>query len=134
VNVPQASVDWWYAATYVWEVGNLLTVEGDNFTEVHFTNMPNTATFDVQSAMNEPAYTMSEVYDPDWDMTFTMMAEYTVTPSATITSIVSRTAYSPIPSGKIILEHELPSYQLDIGTLGPATMAIAGPNRTAFVA
>jgi hypothetical protein len=131
--VPQASIDWWYAATYGFAVGTLRTAPG-NFTQPHMTNKPNTATFDVASALSEPAWTPSITYDPQWDITFTYMEEYTVKPSATITSVVSRTAYAPIPPGKAIPQDELALYQSDLDTLDPATLAIHGSNGTGFTA
>lgn len=134
VHVPQASFDWWYAATFGSAVGVLKTVSG-NYSVPYLTNHPNTETFDVTSALNGPAWTPSLSYDPEWDVTYTFFFEYTVTPSATVTSVVSRSAYSaPIPPGTAIPEHELYLYQSDLMSLDPATLAINGRNGSGYTA
>lgn len=135
VNIPQASVDWWFAATYEWSVGQLTRFNANSTDgKQYLTNIPNTDTFDVTSALSDVAWTNSEVYDPEWDMTWTYLEEYTVKPSATITSVISRTGYLPLPSDNIIPETDTPLYDINLTDIPPATLAVAGPNRTVFIA
>jgi hypothetical protein len=131
--VPQASIAWWYAATHGFAVGTVRSVPG-NFTQVHLTNVPNTATYDVASALSAPAYTPYLSYVPEWDVTLTLWDEYTVKPAATVTSVVTRSAYSPIPPGKTFLQKEFESYNFDLNALEPATLAIPARNGTGYTA
>lgn len=127
VNVPQADVFWWYLATYEWNVGTLRKVSaGYNETAVLLTNEPNTVSFDVTSALADFAITLSESYDAVWDMTFLYPMPYLVTPSATITSVVTRMALSPIPPNSTIREEDLSLYTTDIYDVGPASVEAWG--------
>jgi hypothetical protein len=134
VNVPQADLAWWYEATYRWPVAVLTRFDG-NFTDdqVRLTRAANTDTFDVTNAMSEPAYTNSAVFDAEWDVTWTYMYEYTVKPAATITSVVSRSAYIPLPSD-IVLENEFPLYEMWPDEVAPASVVVPGRNGTGFTA
>jgi hypothetical protein len=134
VNVPQASVDWWYAATYGWAVGQLDRTAG-NFTEVYRTFVPNTETFDVSSAISsEIAWTENYMYDAEWDVTWTFFDSYTVTPSALTTSILTRTGYKPLPSSASGLIPETDTTLYDVTDIPPASIAVtAGADKTVFV-
>jgi hypothetical protein len=83
---------------------------------------------------NDVVFTTVYEYDPDFDMTWTYWEQYTVTPSATITSVVTQTAYVPLPADGIILEADFQSYGLKDGEIAPATFAISDSNGTPFVA
>lgn len=131
VNVPEAEIYWWYLATYEWEVGTLRRVKGGyNNTAVLFTEEPNTIPFDVTTALADFAITLSESYDAEWDMTLSYPDPYLVTPFATITSVVSRIAFSPVPSGSTISEEDIPLYTTDIYDVGPASVEVSGSAAT----
>jgi hypothetical protein len=134
VNVPQANLDWWYAATYDLQVGHLRRING-SYTDglQRLSGIPNSESFNVASALSRPAYTTAELYDPDWDLTWTFKERYTVTPSATITSVLSRTQYQPMPSDNIILEKDRVSFMVNLPNAGPASLTIGQPNRTEYV-
>jgi hypothetical protein len=133
VNVPQANVDWWYAATYGSAAGRFDRTAG-NFTEIYRTFVPNTDTFDVSSAIsNDIAWTESLTYDSDWDVTWTYYDSYTVTPSALTTSVLTRTGYKPFPSNGSGVIPETDTLLYDVTDIQPATIAVtAGADRTVF--
>jgi hypothetical protein len=135
VNIPNANADWWYAATYGYAIGTLTRV-GGNFTDPgqHLTFVPNTETFDITSALSDPAFTPSVTYDSEYDFTWTAFNEYTVKPAATVTSFVSRTAYVPLPSNNIILEADFPDYELNVYDLPSASLTVAECGGTALIA
>ncbi|KAF2274417.1 uncharacterized protein EI97DRAFT_350256, partial [Westerdykella ornata] len=135
VNVPQATIGWWYAATYQWPVADLMGVSGVfNDSQRHYTTMPQQATFNVTSVLTEYAYTTTEDFDSEWNMTFTYLLDYTVKPTAAVTSVITRTAYAPLPSGQIIAENDLGLYQTEPGALPAASFTVALANRTVPVA
>ncbi|KAF2848433.1 hypothetical protein T440DRAFT_171846 [Plenodomus tracheiphilus IPT5] len=99
VNIPSASVDFWYPPTYSYAVGTM-TTEAANFSNAEtFTLVPQTTAFDVSSALEtEYACTTSYSYMSAIDWTFAMCIEYTEKPVATVTSVAYRSAYSPFPA------------------------------------
>ncbi|KAF2743812.1 hypothetical protein M011DRAFT_489539 [Sporormia fimetaria CBS 119925] len=145
VYVPSASIDWWFEATYLWPVGTFFTVDSAaasgyglnvswNDTEVRLGNTPQTTPFDVTSALNEPAYTPTSEYDEFFSEWFTYPLDYTISPTAASTSVITRTAYAPLPTNNIVLEKDVGLYETDPALLPPATVDIMGANRTVFVA
>ncbi|KAF2475300.1 uncharacterized protein BDR25DRAFT_101436 [Lindgomyces ingoldianus] len=135
VNIPQANIDWWYAATYEFPIGTLTkTANPFNDSKQYLTKIPNTETFDVTSALSDIAYTNSLTYDPEWNITWTYLEQYDVTPKAEITSVIPRTAALPLPSGDIIPATDAPLYDIDINSLPAASLAITGPTGTVFIA
>ncbi|KAH7130263.1 hypothetical protein B0J11DRAFT_248052 [Dendryphion nanum] len=134
INIPSASIDWWYAATYGFATATFTTL-GANYSRGpgYVTTRANTATFDVNSALKDQAYTESLLYDPDFDVTWTYYDEYHVTPTAASTSVVSRPAPKTLPEDNIVRETEVYSYMTDLPA--PASVAIGGVgNKTAFIA
>lgn len=115
VNVPNAAVDWWFAATYEYAVGTLNTLIS-NVTSASgvpvLTLAPATNSFDVSEAISD-------------------YGAYTVTPSAEITSIVSRSAVLPIPSPGTIPVDDVENLSFDPL---PASVAVTGASGTVFVA
>lgn len=73
------------------------------------------------------------MYDPDFDVSWTFYEPYYVTPTAAITSVVTRPAPKPLPADKVVRETDVFSYMTDVPA--PASIAITGAgNQTAFVA
>jgi hypothetical protein len=134
VNIASANIDWWYAATYRYGTAALTSVRAnDTYGETYLQTVPITQTFDVQSALEtEYAFTTSESYDSDWGWTWTNYVAYTVTPSAAITSVISRTgAAVPLPTDSLVPATNVYLYDVGVDNLAPATAAITGgPNFT----
>lgn len=135
MNVPQANIDWWYAAIYTWDVGTFRKFRGSvNDTVPRLSLQPNPQTFDVASALSEETWTSYEAADPENpDMTWIYWDTYAVTPSATITSVVSRTGYSPVPATGVIPEQDVGLYEIPYA-IGPATIDVVARNKTVFIA
>lgn len=113
VNVPNAAVDWWFAATFEYAVGTLSTLISN-----------------VTSANSAPVLTLAPATD-SFDVSEAISDYYATSLSAEITSIVSRSAVLPIPSpGTIPVD--------DVGNLSfdplPASVAVTGASGTVFVA
>ena len=137
VNIASANIDWWYAATYRYGTAALTSVRAnDTYGETYLQTVPITQTFDVQSALEtEYAFTTSESYDSDWAWTWTNYVAYTVTPSAAITSVISRTgAAIPLPTDSLVPADNVYLYNVGVDNLAPATAAIAGAPNSIFVA
>lgn len=127
VNIPSANLEWWYLATLDHVVGTL-TESARNFTNMpgYLTMVPNTETFDVSSVIsNDIAYTESVSYDSEWDMDWTLFEPYTVTPTAASTSVITRNAAVPLPSGNIIPSSDLALYESPVDGLPQASVPIA---------
>ncbi|KAF2634465.1 hypothetical protein P280DRAFT_463497 [Massarina eburnea CBS 473.64] len=124
VNVRNAQLEWWYPATYEQVVGTL-TTSASNFTNAggYLTLVPATTTFDVSYTIsNELALTETSYYDTEFDVYWTLYDDYTVIPTASATSIVTRNAALPLPSGNIIPVNDYSRYVVD---LAPATASVA---------
>jgi hypothetical protein len=68
-----------------------------------YTLVPHTTTFDASSALESVfVCTLSESYWAEYDFTLTACIDYTVKPTAAITSLAYRSGYSPFPSGNVI--------------------------------
>jgi hypothetical protein len=136
VNIASASIDWWYAATYQYGIATLTSFRANNTDgESYLKTVPVTKTFDVQSALEtDYAFTTSESYDSDWGWTWTNYEAYTVTPSAAITSVISRTALVPLPTGSFAPANDIYQYAAGVDNLAPATAAIIGAPNSTFVA
>ncbi|CAO2650085.1 Nn.00g013770.m01.CDS01 [Neocucurbitaria sp. VM-36] len=132
VNIPSASIDWWYPPTYS-HVLATMTTAAPNFTNVDsYTLIPHTTTFDAASALESDfACTSSYSYVSEWDFTLTMCMEYTEKPTAAVTSIAYRTAAAPFPPGGLIPISDATLYDLytDGQPSATATISIA-PNVT----
>ncbi|KAH6870138.1 hypothetical protein BKA58DRAFT_286488, partial [Alternaria rosae] len=136
INIPSASVDYWFGPTYNHVVG-IMTTQASNFSNVDsYTLVPYTTTFDASSALaSDYACIYSESYYAEWDFTVTMCEEYTARPKAATTSVAYRSAgYSPFPSGNVIPTSDAGLYDLFYPdtfpsatatiTLGPNTMMV----------
>ena len=133
--MPNAAVDWWFAATYEYVVGTLSTLIS-NVTSANgapvLTLAPATDSFDVSEAISDYyAYTTSLYFDSTSNQTLTEYGAYTVIPSAEITSIVSRSAVLPIPSPGTIPVDDVENLSFDPL---PASVAVTGASGTVFVA
>lgn len=134
VNIPSASVDYWFGPTYM-HVAGIMTTQASNFSNVDsYTLVPYTTTFDASSALaSDYACIYSESYYAEWDFTVTMCEEYTARPKAATTSVAYRSAgYSPFPSGNVIPTSDAGLYDLYYpDTFPSATATITlGPNTT----
>jgi hypothetical protein len=108
-----------------------------NFTDglTYATLRPAIATFDVSRTVNgQVALTPSVTYDPLYDQFYTNFVEYTVKPSAQITTIISRTAALPLPSGDIFPADDLRLYDIDPINLAPASVELSDVAGSVFVA
>jgi hypothetical protein len=106
--VPNAAVDWWFAATYEYAVGTLLTLISN-----------------VTSANDAPVLTLAPATD-SFDVSDAMSDYF-----AEITSIVSRSAVLPIPSPGTISVDDVENLSFDPL---PASVAVTGASGTVFVA
>ena len=134
INIPSASVDYWFAPTYSHVVG-IMTTEASNFSNMNsYTLVPYTTTFDVSSALSSDfVCSYSTSYYAEWDFTLTMCEEYTVRPNAATTSVAYRSAaYSPFPSGGVIPTSDAGLYDLYYPDTFPSATATVtlGPNTT----
>jgi hypothetical protein len=131
VNVPNASIDYWYPATYSHVVGTMTSIWGNFSKADSYTLVPATTTFDIASALTSDfACTFSESVVTEGIWTDTFCIDYFDKPTATETSLVYRTGFAPFPSGGVIPTTDARFY--DIYTnLPTATHAISvAPNRT----
>jgi hypothetical protein len=108
-----------------------MTTQFANFSKTSsYTLVTNTATFDVASALEYNfACTQSEsVLDVGW--TYTFCIDYHDKPTASATSLVYRSGYSPFPSGNVIPQTDANLYDIYYD-LPAATHPISlAPNRT----
>ncbi|KAF2202523.1 hypothetical protein GQ43DRAFT_306908 [Delitschia confertaspora ATCC 74209] len=139
VNVPQANVNWWFGATFQYVVGTLTTVEA-NYNRTNATDymslIRESATFDVTQTINDGfyAYTSVPYYDDYYSESYYYVEPYTVIPSAASTSVVTRTAAFPLPSGDIVPITDYYLYDRSVADLSPPSVAITGPRGTVSVA
>ncbi|USP78965.1 uncharacterized protein yc1106_06239 [Curvularia clavata] len=134
INIPNASLDYWFAPTYSYAIGTMTTA-ALNFTNPQsYTLVPQTASFDVTSAVvSDFACTFTESYYSEFDFTLTMCVQYTGTPSAATTSVIYRSeGYSPFPSEGIIPISDALSYDLYRPDSFPSATAVVtlAPNVT----
>ncbi|KAF2020158.1 hypothetical protein BU24DRAFT_134530 [Aaosphaeria arxii CBS 175.79] len=133
INVPNANINWWYAATYAFPTAKLFSIHG-NYSRGsgYMSVIPNTERFDPASALSEVGWVEVLTYDPDWDVAWTYYEQYTVKPTAATTSVVSRLKH-PAPTSDIIAQQDV----FDLFSFQdppPATIPIAVAQQTAFVA
>ncbi|KAH3996874.1 hypothetical protein HBI70_215880 [Parastagonospora nodorum] len=131
INIPSASIDYWYPATYSHPVGTI-TSQYANFSEaISYTLIPATMTFDVASALvSDFACTMAYSPLPGTDWTYTFCLKYSEKPTAASTSLVYRTAAAPFPPGGVIPMSDVGSYDIYVDMpLATRTVTIA-PNST----
>ncbi|KAF1941122.1 hypothetical protein EJ02DRAFT_313816, partial [Clathrospora elynae] len=130
INIPSASVDYWYPPTYSHIVATI-TQAPRTTNALFYSLIPHNTTFDVASAIESDfVCTMSESYLAEWDYTVTICNEYTEKPTAAATSIAYRSAYLPFTG--IIPASDVGLYNLyDIYALPPATATVLlAPNVT----
>jgi hypothetical protein len=111
-----------------------MTTSALNFSNTgSYTMVPHTTTFDAASALESNfVCTLSESYWAEYDFTLTACMDYTIKPTAAITSIAYRSGYSPFPSGGVIPTSDAGLYDLyypDFMPSATATIALA-PNIT----
>ncbi|OAL02161.1 hypothetical protein IQ06DRAFT_315865 [Phaeosphaeriaceae sp. SRC1lsM3a] len=131
INIPSASIDYWYPATYSHVVGTITNKAGNFSKTDSYTLVPATATFDVASALESDfACTMSESPLPDLSWTYTFCVDYSDKPTAATTSVAYRSGFAPFPTGDVIPMSEVMQYDLYIDLpLATHTISVA-PNRT----
>jgi hypothetical protein len=131
VNVPSASIDYWYPATHSHIVGTMTSIWGNFSKTDSYTLVTATETFDIASALTSDfACTLSESVVSEGVWTDTFCIDYYDQPTAATTSLVYRTAAVPFPPGGVIPTTDARFY--DIYTSLPAAthpISIA-PNRT----
>ena len=133
IQIPNASVGWWYPATFSHKMGTF-TTSANNFSRIDsVTLLTSTATFNVPSAIESDwVCTMSETYFAEWDATITQCDDYTDKPTAAATSVAYRKAASaPLPSDNVVPMSDLWMYDFGGLELPSATTTIsAAPNVT----
>ncbi|KAL6707302.1 hypothetical protein ACN47E_004290 [Coniothyrium glycines] len=132
INIPSASINYWYAPTYSHLLGTMTTA-GPNFTNADsYTLIPHMATFDIASALvSDYVCTTSYSYVADWDWTMTLCVDYTGSPTAAATSIAYRSAAAPWPTGGLIPVSDALSYDLYTDGRPSATTEVGlAPNLT----
>lgn len=134
MNVPNAGVEWWYAATYQ-NIITTLKSYSSNATNTSgpqlLTAVPATSAFNITEVMGDFAYTETVYWDRGYNQSVTEYDPYTVTPSATSTLVITREAVLPIPQPGIIAKSDVNNYSIDPP---PASVAVTGPAGTVFVA
>jgi hypothetical protein len=131
INIPSASLDYWYPATYSLSLGTMTTQFANYSKTDSYTLVTNTATFDAASALESDfACTWSMSALPDDSYTFTWCIDYNDKPTAAATSVVYRSGFVPFPPGNVIPITETPIYDI-YKNLPMATHPITiAPNRT----
>ncbi|CAI6342396.1 unnamed protein product [Periconia digitata] len=127
VNIPSANVYWWFAATYELVIGTM-TTKAPGFVNPggYLTMIPNNATFDAAATISgQRALTETSTWDSEWEMYWTFFDPYPVTPTAAVSSIVTRNTPAPLPSGNIIPQKDWPLYTHDPAHQLPASVSIA---------
>ncbi|KAI2482578.1 hypothetical protein Ptr902_04894 [Pyrenophora tritici-repentis] len=134
INIPNATVDYWFPATYSYEVATM-TTEILNFTNTKsYTLVPNPTPFDASFALEHDwSCTITESYYPEYDYTITMCEAYTGKPTAATTSIAYRSSgIVPFPAGNVIPVSDATLYDVyNPETFSSATATITlAPNIT----
>ena len=133
VHVPDASIEWWYPATYSHALATVTDTWGNSSRKELYTFIPQTTTFDAVSALaTEDVCTYGWTTYSEWDWTAWECLPYTEKPTAGSTAVIYRTVVPPIPSGGVIAKSDLFSWDMlfDDPPLATTTILIA-PNSTA---
>lgn len=132
VNVPSASIEWWYPATYTHAVATLTSSWGNFSEKTSLTFLPATTTFDaIIAVQTQNVCTSGWTTYPEWNYTAWDCLPYTVTPTAATTTFVSRSAAPPFPTPAAIPMESAWSWDLDLSDLPSMTATISiAPNST----
>ena len=132
VHVPNASIEWWYPATYTHPLATLTNIWDNYSNKESFTFLPHTTSFDVVSALQTvEACTSGWTTFTEWDWTAWDCIPYTEKPTAASTAVVYRTAVPPIPTGMEIAMSEVGSYDIMLNDLPSMTTTLSvAPNAT----
>jgi hypothetical protein len=131
INIPSASIDYWYPATYSLSLGTMTTQFANYSKTDSYTLVTNTATFDVATALESDfACTWSQSALPDDSYTFTWCIDYDDKPTAAATSVVYRSGFVPFPSGNVIPTSEAHLYNIRKDLPVATHLVSIAPNRT----
>lgn len=132
INVPDASIEWWYPATYSHPLATITSAWGNFSNKASITFVPHTTSFDVVSAIGtQDVCTSGWATYTDWNYTFYDCLPYTVKPTAASTAVVYRSAIPPIPTPAEIYMNEIWTYDIPLGDFPSMTTAVSvAPNST----
>ncbi|KAI7715172.1 hypothetical protein KC353_g6282, partial [Hortaea werneckii] len=138
LNVLQASLDWWYTATYTHVASTFSVLYDRNDTSTGWTLLPETTTFDVASALASPACTSSLTsysyynYDGGLNATNGTWSTYsyydqdcfsTPAPVAAATTVITQTAHTSLKPNATTGSGKIPDV---IITPTPAKISVPG--------
>ncbi|KAI7287093.1 hypothetical protein KC345_g780 [Hortaea werneckii] len=138
LNVLQASLDWWYTATYTHVASTFSVLFDRNDTSTGWTLLPETTTFDVASALASPSCTSSLTsysyynYNGGWNATNGNWSTYsyydqdcfsTPAPVAAATTVITQTAHTSLKPNITSGSGKIPDV---IITPTPATISVPG--------
>ncbi|KAI6851540.1 hypothetical protein KC332_g4308 [Hortaea werneckii] len=138
LNVLQASLDWWYTATYTHVASTFSVLFDRNDTSTGWTLLPETTTFDVASALASPSCTSSLTsysyynYNGGWNATNGNWSTYsyydqdcfsTPAPVAAATTVITQTAHTSLKPNVTSGSGKIPDV---IITPTPATISVPG--------
>ncbi|KAF2832474.1 hypothetical protein CC86DRAFT_451975 [Ophiobolus disseminans] len=131
VNIPNASIDYWYPPTYSHALGTMTTKFANYSKTDSYTLVTETATFDAASALvSVYACTWSESYASEWDATYTLCMDYSDQPTAASTSLIYRTAAAPFPPEGSIAVSDARFYDLYSEQPVATHPILVAPNQT----
>ncbi|KAI7503556.1 hypothetical protein KC347_g8594 [Hortaea werneckii] len=138
LNVLQASLDWWYTATYTHVASTFSVLFDRNDTSTGWTLLPETTTFDVASALASPSCTSTLTsysyynYNGGWNATNGNWSTYsyydqdcfsTPAPVAAATTVITQTAHTSLKPNVTSGSGKIPDV---IITPTPATISVPG--------
>ena len=132
INVPDASINYWFPPTYSHAIGTMTTKFGNYSNAASYTLVTPTTTFDPASALvSQWACTYTESYVEIFDATWTVCEQYTESPTAATTSVVYRTGGAkPFPPEGSIAKSDARLYNLYTEQPVASHPISIAPNRT----
>ena len=132
VNIPSASIEWWYPATYTHAVATITSKWGNYSEAASYTFVPATTSFDTAIAVQtQDVCTSGWTTYPEWNYTAWDCLPYTVKPTAATTTFVSRSAAPPYPTPAAMPMGSVWSWDLYLPDLPSMTATISiAPNAT----
>jgi hypothetical protein len=132
VNIPNASIEWWYPATYTHAVATITSSWGTFSDDASYTFVLATTSFDTASAVQtQDVCTSGWTTYPEWNYTAWDCLPYTVKPTAAATTFISRSAAPPFPTPAEMPMGSVWKWDLDLPYLPSMTATISiAPNST----
>ena len=129
LNVPSASLNWWYGSTLYDAVATLSAEYNSDLSSTGWTVIPATTSFDLTTALASPSCTSSLVLDTlVGSSVYSVTCASTATPVAAHTTVITQTAYQsptasqgPGPAPSVVATPPPAAISIGNGAFGAAT-------------